>query len=198
MGARGVELYTADSQAQILLTQLAIQTPNTAGYSLDNGLNKYNGKLWIGRNSALQTKIIAAFHSSAIGGHSGTAATYQRVKQTFYCKGIKQHVESFVKQCEICQKSKHPHTHPAGKLQPLQIPASAWQGLPTNFIEGLPKSDSCEVIMVVVDRLTKYAYFLPLKHPYTAMGVARVFLDNIVTNFMVRHSALYLTEIKFS
>lgn len=37
-----------------------------------------------------------------------------------------------------------------------------------DFIEGLPKSEGCTVIMVVVDRLTKYAYFNPVKHSYTA------------------------------
>lgn len=33
---------------------------------------------------------------------------------------------------------------------------------------------------MVVDRFTKYAHFLPLKHPYTAQSVSRTFLDNVV------------------
>lgn len=85
-----------------------------------------------------------------------------------------------MKQCEICQKAKHMNTHPAGKLQPLPIPAGAWQDLSMDFIDGLPKSDNYSVIMVVVDRLTKYAHFLPLKHPCTAQSVAKVFLDTVV------------------
>ena len=49
-----------------------------------------------------------------------------------------------------------------------------------DFIDGLPRSEGNIVIFVVVDRLSKYAHFLPLKHPYTANTVANVFLREIV------------------
>lgn len=48
-----------------------------------------------------------------------------------------------------------------------------------DFIEGLPKSEGKKVIMVVVDRLTKFAHFLALSHPYTTRNVAQLFLDNV-------------------
>ena len=31
-----------------------------------------------------------------------------------------------------------------------------------------------------MDRLTKYAYFLPVKHPYTAAIIAKLFMDHVV------------------
>ena len=48
-----------------------------------------------------------------------------------------------------------------------------------DFIEGLPLSNSKSTIFTVVDRLSKYAHFLPLSHPYTVIGVAHIFFDNI-------------------
>lgn len=33
--------------------------------------------------------------------------------------------------------------------------------------------------MVVVDRLTKYAHFMALSHPYTASTLAQVFFDDV-------------------
>lgn len=68
--------YVVDFAAQQLLTELAVGQPNAQGYTLTGGLIRKKGRIWIGANSSLQTKLIAAFHSSAIGGHSGVQATY--------------------------------------------------------------------------------------------------------------------------
>jgi len=84
------------------------------------------------------------------------------------------------------------HTHPQGLLHPLPIPASAWQNIcldfiagawqniSLDFIEGLPKSEGYIVILVVVDRFTKYAHFIPLNHSYSALTVAQVIFDIVV------------------
>jgi hypothetical protein len=130
--------YTRDPKAQLLLTRLALQSPNAEGYSLHQGIIRINNSIWIGQNSALQTKLIAAFHSSVIGGHSGTQATYHKLKNLFRWTGMKQDVENFVRQCEIFQKAKHSLQHPAGLLQPLPIPTTAWNDISMDFIEGLP------------------------------------------------------------
>jgi hypothetical protein len=49
-----------------------------------------------------------------------------------------------------------------------------------DFVEGLPKVAGKSVILTVVDRLSNYAHFIPLGHPYTAESVARVFFGEIV------------------
>ncbi|KAF0894215.1 hypothetical protein E2562_037275 [Oryza meyeriana var. granulata] len=50
-----------------------------------------------------------------------------------------------------------------------------------DFVEGLPRVNGKSVILTVVDRLSKYAHFVPLGHPYTATSVARVFFDEILS-----------------
>jgi hypothetical protein len=65
-------------------------------------------------------------------------------------------------------------------LNPLTIPNMAWTFISIDFVEGLPKSVAKDAILVVVDRLTKYAHFLPLLRPYTAQGVAHLFIDNVI------------------
>lgn len=48
-----------------------------------------------------------------------------------------------------------------------------------DFITSLPKSKQYDVILVVVDRLTKYAHFLALAHPFTEKDVAEKFINEI-------------------
>jgi hypothetical protein len=48
-----------------------------------------------------------------------------------------------------------------------------------DFITGLPKSKGKSVIMVIVDRLTKYAHFCALSHPFKSSTVATAFIETI-------------------
>jgi len=79
-----------------------------------------------------------------------------------------------------CQRAKGENTKPSRLLQPLPIPTRPWSSISMDFIEGLPKSNQYSVIMVVVDRLTKYAYFIPVSHPYSATKIANLFSQNVV------------------
>ena len=48
-----------------------------------------------------------------------------------------------------------------------------------DFVEGLPKSMGYEVILVVVDRLTKYVHFVPISHPYNAAKIASLYMHHV-------------------
>jgi transposase InsO family protein len=49
-----------------------------------------------------------------------------------------------------------------------------------DFIDSFPKYEGYSVILVAVDRFTKYAHFIPLKHPYSAQSVALAFFNMVV------------------
>ena len=48
-----------------------------------------------------------------------------------------------------------------------------------DFITCLPNFEGKSVIMVVVDRLTKYAHFCALSHPFKASTVSTAFMETI-------------------
>lgn len=103
----------------------------------------------------------------------------RRIAEVVYWKGMKKNVREFVRECQTCQANKYETVASPGLLQPLPIPQTVWSEISLDFIEGLPRSHGKDVILVVVDRLSKYAHFIPLTHPYTALKVAQQFLDHI-------------------
>lgn len=92
---------------------------------------------------------------------------------------MKQCVTTYVQSCEVCQQAKVKHVRLPGLLQPLHIPKQAWSTVSMDFIEGLPKYNKWDTILVIVDKFSKYAHFLTLSHPYTALQVAQQYFDQI-------------------
>ena len=68
---------------------------------------------------------------------------------------------------------------PVGLLQPLLIQTRMWTDVSMDFIERLPPSNGHTIIKVIVDRLTKHSHFVALKHPYTAITIAKAFVANV-------------------
>lgn len=93
---------------------------------------------------------------------------------------MKSTVHKYVAACEICPKNKSKALTPADLLQPLPIPDKIWADITLNFIKGLPSSRGFNAILVVVDRLSKYAHFLAIKHPFTAQVITQIFIKDIV------------------
>lgn len=97
------EGYLEDSKAKTKLAELSVQSPDAKGYSLVNGIIKYQDRIWVGINAIAQRHILQALHSSALGGHSGVNATYQRVKSLFAWPWLKTSVTNYVQACQTCQ-----------------------------------------------------------------------------------------------
>lgn len=150
------------------------------GYSIDQGHVQYKGRLVIPRASKWVLVLCQECHGGVAGGHRGMQKTYQRLVREFFWVGMKRDVARFVAECTICQRNKRSSLAPAGLLQPLALPDQIWEDLSMDFVEGLPKSAGYSVIFVVVDRLSKSAHFIPLKHPFTAASVAATFIREVV------------------
>jgi hypothetical protein len=149
-------------------------------YQLKGGRLFHEGRIVIPKQSPRIDWLLNEFHATAIGGHSGYLRTYKKLSGVVYWEGMRKKIKEFVEACEVCQQNKYQTLRPGGLLQPLPIPKQIWTDISMDFIGGLPKVQGTDTIMVVVDRLTKYAHFLPVKHPYTAKDIATLFIKEIV------------------
>lgn len=115
-----------------------------------------------------------------MGGHAREVKTYLRLATNWFWEGMRNDVKRYVQQCQICQQQKKLQQLPAELLQPLAIPDLVWEDISIDFVEGLPLSLGFNSILVVMDRMSKYAHFLGLKHPFNAFTVATLFLKEMV------------------
>ncbi|KAL2250254.1 UNVERIFIED_CONTAM: Transposon Ty3-I Gag-Pol polyprotein [Sesamum indicum] len=171
--------YEGNTLFQTVIQAKIIEPQSFPDYAYEIGVLKKQGRLCVGSHGEIRQKILKALHDSALGGHSRISGTYQRAKLLFYWPTMKNDVENWVKECEVCQRSKHENRPYFGLLQPLPIPDQAWSCISMDFVEGLPNSEGKDSIMVIVDMLTKYSHFIALRHPYTVASIAKVFFDNI-------------------
>lgn len=169
-----------DKTLQKIVEELKQHPSDWPDHSICEGHLLYKGRLMLPKGSTLIPLVLSEGHDGSVGGHSGFLKTYKRINSNVYWVGMKKDIHQYVKNCSICQQNKYEALSPGGLLQPLAIPNQVWEDIAMDFVEGLPKSGGWDSILVVVDRLSKYAHFIALKHPFSAAGVARTFVKEIV------------------
>jgi hypothetical protein len=133
---------------------------------------------------SLQVSVMSEVHNilteSAHGGH---AKTYNRITSTYYWLRISRDIKRNVCTCDICQKSK-PKCHALfGLLQPIPIPTQPFEVVSMDFILELPLSDGFDNIFVIVDKLTKYAIFIPTTTTIGEKETAELFFHHVISKF---------------
>ncbi|GMI70195.1 hypothetical protein HRI_000688800 [Hibiscus trionum] len=154
---RVVSSWATDDRLKKIMEELQKGTSHYSKYLWDGKWLRRKGRVVVGNSEEPRRDLMLYFHYSPIGGHSGVEVTTRRLGSIFYWKGLRKNIKALVRECGVCQKKKRDLNHPRGLLQPLPIPETVWTSISMDFIEGLPNSKKKDVILVVVDRLTKYA-----------------------------------------
>ena len=166
-------------------SRIGSQTPSATG---PPGCRK-QGHLWykevqgthrvcVPDRQVLKHLVIRESHDVPVGGHFGIDKTIQRVEQTFTWPGMTADIREYVRTCDSCQRSKPVVGKTRGLIRPLPVPADRWDEVSLDFVTGLPRTPSGhDAVLVVVDRFTKWAYFIPTQTTVDAKGTAVLFHD---------------------
>ncbi|XP_059286411.1 uncharacterized protein LOC132039881 [Lycium ferocissimum] len=132
--------YEGDQDIIQAISRISTRPGDTTETTIQQGLVRYKGKVWIGKHGNLRQQLVNAIHVSGLGD-SGVMATYQRLKAVFYWPLMVEDVKKVVQECDTCQRCKDEQDAYPGLLQPLPIPDRAWEHISMDFIESLPKSE---------------------------------------------------------
>jgi hypothetical protein len=80
----------------------------------------------------------------------------------------------------MCARTKPRRHLPYGLLKPLPIPVAPWKSISMDFVGPLPQCIEYDMILVVVDRLTKLAHFIPTHSKLNSVALSHLFITNVV------------------
>ncbi|KAL5592954.1 uncharacterized protein BROUX77_001646 [Berkeleyomyces rouxiae] len=146
---------------------------------LDNdGLLFVNDLLYL-PNEDLRVRALKNCHDIMPSGHPGQKNTFELLVREYWWPGMRRDVIRYIRNCEVCQRIKSARHSPYGLLKPLTIPQARWTSVSLDFITGLPVSNSFDMILVVIDRLSKMAHFIPCDSSLDAAGFAKLYLSAV-------------------
>ncbi len=92
-------------------------------------------------------------------------------------------VISYIRTCDPCQKIKHNRGAGISYLQRLTIPSKPFDTISLDFITGLLTSNNKDAILVLVDKLTKFAHFIATTSDINTSDTATLVFKCIVKTF---------------
>nr|GEV61868.1 reverse transcriptase domain-containing protein [Tanacetum cinerariifolium] len=196
----GVILMQREKVIAYASRQLKIHEKNYTTHDLELGVVVFALKIsWIPCRGNLRELIMHESHKSKYSIHPGSDKMYQDLKKLYWWSNMKAKIATFVSKCLTCAKFKAECQKPSGLLVQPVIPVWKWENITMDFVAKLPKtSTGQDTIWVIVDRLTKSAYFLPMKETDSMEKLTRQYLKEVVSSHGVSVSIISDRDSKFT
>ncbi|GKF15857.1 putative reverse transcriptase domain-containing protein, partial [Tanacetum coccineum] len=141
-----------------------------------------NNKSWLSCYGDLRALIMHESHKSKYYVHPGSDKMYQHMKKLYWWPNMKADIATYVSKCLTCLKVKAEHQKPFGLLVQPEIPQWKWDNITMDFVTKLPRTSSgYDTLWVIVDRLNKSAYFLPMSKNDSMDKLARLYKKEVFT-----------------
>ena len=162
-------------------------TKNTQHLTLDSmglyrlGVRKPSARIVVPDILTVKLAILRHMHDNIAAGHTGPRRTIELVSRWFWWKGMANFVADYCTRCKSCQQMKPISVCHGGLLKPLPIPTFPWESISTGFITCLPvAAKGNDMLIVWVDRLTKYVVLQPSVLTLSAEGFAQHTVDHVI------------------
>nr|GEU64014.1 putative reverse transcriptase domain-containing protein [Tanacetum cinerariifolium] len=121
------------------------------------------------------------------------------MKKLYWWPNMKADIATYVSKCLTCLKVKDEHQKPFGLLVQPEIPQWKWDNITMDFITKLPRESSgYDTIWVIVDHLTKSAYFLLIKENDPMEKLTKLYMKEVVTRHGIPVSIICVRDSRFT
>jgi hypothetical protein len=167
-----------DSEYKELVKLVGVKDKFSVG---EDGLLRYEHTRYIPK--PLRAWVMRDCHDAASAGHPGRMRTLHNVRRLYWWPGVRTSVVDYVTRCQVCQRDKTSRQKPAGLLMPLPTAEKPWSDITVDMVGPLVESEGYNAVLVVVDRLTKMARFIPTTTSMDAPRFAELFFEHVYSRF---------------
>jgi hypothetical protein len=183
--AQASDTLAVDVSAELVNRPIADGT-DTAGdvnyWTVVAGALTYKGRINVPAVNSLRGKVINLFHDNLESGHFGALKTTELVSRDFYWPAMDSYVRKYVSGCKVCHRIKASRHARYGVNMPLEMLSRPLEGVTMHLYTDLPESTAFGYtgIVVIMDRLTKMAIYLPCQKDIDSPELARLFFEHII------------------
>jgi len=165
---------------EAIRTNCGLQDDTVAECMEDNRRLRYRESLYVPDSDELRLPIIQEHHDTALAGHPGLAKMFNRLDQGYHWQELRKDIDRYVQNCQNCQRSRGSRDSTFAVQRSLAVPDRPCRDISMHFVVGLPECEGFDTIWVVVDRLLRTQHFIPCHTTIDALGLAKLFLQEVV------------------
>ncbi|GBG59560.1 hypothetical protein CBR_g49820 [Chara braunii] len=171
--------YQADPEFHDKYANCSSPNPAPSHYRIQEGYllvhTRRKDLLCVLSDPHLRTWLFGEFHDAPATGHFGVNRAIGRLRERFWWPGLPVDVTRYCESCEVCRRCKSRNHRPYGELRPLPVPLRRREAIVMDITGPFPKHKTgVDGILTVVDRLTKFAMFLPCRYHAKAPELVEV------------------------
>ncbi len=181
--------------------ELAKQEGRDAYYARDwaqdrEGIVTFKGLTYVPNVDGLRAEVIKTNHDLPWAGHYGVRRTLDLIARKYFWPRMQRDVIQYVKDCTMYTKTKLAWHKPRGTAQSLPTPQAPWTDIALDFIVALPESPKSNegkkysTILVIVDRFSKMARYIPVRNTIDAAQLANVLVHKLILRGAVVPSSI--------
>ncbi|GJY08485.1 putative reverse transcriptase domain-containing protein [Tanacetum coccineum] len=164
-----------------------------------DGTRCIKNRSWLPLFGNVRDLIMHESYKSNYSIHPGSDKMYQDLKKLYWWPNMKAIIAEYVGKCLTCSRVKAECQKLSGLLVQPEIPMWKWEIIIMDFITKLPKtSNGHDTIWVIVNRLTKSAYFIPTRETDSMETLTRLYINEIVSRYGVPISIILDRDSHFT
>lgn len=154
----------------------------------EDGVLLHRSRIVVPNDQAMRQEVLRLHHDDPLAGHFGVNKTADLIRRTYFWEHMDDDVRDYIKECDVCQRNKSKKHAPYGLLQSLPQPTKPWQEISMDFITGLPpcknpRGKAFDAILVVVDRFSKMARYIPCHKTMDSPELAERLFEKVFSVF---------------